>query len=359
MMTARAQLEIIEAAYRLDLPDAEWLQGIAQACLPQLGRGFGLCAFEFRHTPEGRPEIVAGKMLDMPDELAASYPRIFASLNPDIQARPFRQGPCTTGSRMMGGATQLAREEVMLRNSQTFGIRDSVWITAAEPSGWGLGLHAGRSKLVSLSNHEIEQWSRVAAHLGAAVRLRRRLERTATPDVPAVADPEAVFSPEGRVEHAQGEAEEPAALERLRDAIADVERIRRASAGSERSPGLERWQGLVDARWSLLDHFESGGKRYVVARENKPAPPGAHALTLRERQVVAYAALGHDNKVIAYDLGIAHSTVRVLLARASAKFGVSDREHLIAAFERSQRAANSGRLAVPCLASPSQASHDS
>lgn len=356
-MTARAQLEIVEAAYRLEQSDDDWLRGIAEACLPSLDRGLGLCAFEFRHTPEGAPQILAGKTLAMPDELAAAYPRVFASLSPDVQARPFRHGPCTTASRMMGGANRLGRHHVMQQNTEAFGIRDAIWVTAAEPSGWGCGLHAARTKVVSLSNHEIAQWSRIAAHLGAAARLRRRLARAPGSDVPELPEAEAVFSPDGRLEHAQGEAGEPTAQESLRQAVLGIERVRHKPDIGDR-PGMERWQGLVDARWSLVDHFEANGKRYVVARENKPEPPGAAALTLRERQVVAYAALGHDNKVIAYDLGIAHSTVRVLLARAAAKFGVGDREQLIQAFEHSQQTTFPGQQAVPCLDDASSHSHD-
>ena len=72
-----------------------------------------------------------------------------------------------------------------------------------------------------------------------------------------------------------------------------------------------------------------------------PRSPGPSSFTPRERQVVGYAALGHDNKVIAYDLGIAHSTVKVLMARAAQKLGVGTRAELIAAY-LSERASSPG-----------------
>jgi DNA-binding CsgD family transcriptional regulator len=53
-------------------------------------------------------------------------------------------------------------------------------------------------------------------------------------------------------------------------------------------------------------------------------------LTKREKEVLAKVLLGFSNKVIAYDLGIAHATVRVLLHRAMVKFGVRKREALLA-----------------------------
>jgi DNA-binding CsgD family transcriptional regulator len=42
-------------------------------------------------------------------------------------------------------------------------------------------------------------------------------------------------------------------------------------------------------------------------------------LTIRERQVVALLAEGRTRKEVAYTLGIAHSTVRVLYSRAVKK----------------------------------------
>jgi DNA-binding NarL/FixJ family response regulator len=53
-------------------------------------------------------------------------------------------------------------------------------------------------------------------------------------------------------------------------------------------------------------------------------------LSDRERQVVSLATLGRTNKMIAYELGLAHSTVRVLMARASAKLHTGSRHELVA-----------------------------
>ena len=74
-----------------------------------------------------------------------------------------------------------------------------------------------------------------------------------------------------------------------------------------------------DGRWSLLDHFDSDGRRFVVAHRNDARVADVRGLTLRERQVLAYAGLGHSNKVIAYELGLSTSTVSTHLARARKK----------------------------------------
>jgi DNA-binding NarL/FixJ family response regulator len=86
---------------------------------------------------------------------------------------------------------------------------------------------------------------------------------------------------------------------------------------------------MVRGDWTLVDCVESDGKRYVVARENAPKAKPIPELTERETQVVALANLGRHNKLIAYELGIADSTVRVLLSRAAAKLGVGPRAELL------------------------------
>jgi DNA-binding NarL/FixJ family response regulator len=69
-------------------------------------------------------------------------------------------------------------------------------------------------------------------------------------------------------------------------------------------------------RACLVEHFESDGRRYCLARENPPAVHGLIALTPRERCVSALAACGHSNKLIAYELGLGLGTVATHLKAA-------------------------------------------
>ena len=66
-----------------------------------------------------------------------------------------------------------------------------------------------------------------------------------------------------------------------------------------------------------------------MARRNDVADAGRAELSPRELQAVAFAALGHNNKLIAYEMGIAAETVRVLLHRAARKLDAHDRDELI------------------------------
>ena len=320
-------LGIVEAAYRLDGTDSEWLSGVAEACRPALDRGFGLCAFEFQHQMGSPPQILRHCMLGIPEGLARIYAEVFHGMDPDAKLRAFTQGPCTTGSEIMGQHREFANNEHMKRHVHQFGMYDSIWITAAEPSGSGCGIHAGRAELGWPSRAARERWARVASHLAAGARIRRRLKEAEEP--PNV---EAVWTPEGKLLHAEGPAQSADAVEQLRHAVLNLERARGPERKQHEVQCLNGWRGLIDARWSLVDQFESDGRRFVVARENAPRPPGPGALTQRERQVLGYAALGHDNKIIAYDLGIAHATVKVLMARAATKLGARTRADAISVY---------------------------
>jgi DNA-binding CsgD family transcriptional regulator len=322
-------LQIVEAAYDVDAPDEAWLKRLAEAVRPHIDQGFGLSAFEF-YRPEGAvPKILHRHHLGIPLKLSELYPRIFKTMDPEIGARPFRMGPCVTGSQLMGMREEFRDQPHMKKYAQRFGMYDSIWITAAEPSGRGCGLHAGRSVIAWASPAEVQRWGRIAAHLSTAVRLRHRLRTLGS--LQSESTPDAVLSADGRVHDASGAANTEAALELLRRAVLTLEKSRGALRKRDPDESLAAWKALVAGRWSLIDQIEQDGRRYIVARENEPAAPGPAALTAREKQVIGYAKLGHHNKLIAYELGIADSTVRVLLARAAAKLGVRTRVELLSA----------------------------
>jgi DNA-binding CsgD family transcriptional regulator len=137
---------------------------------------------------------------------------------------------------------------------------------------------------------------------------------------------EAMLSPDGRIEPAEGAG--VAARDALSRAVHALEQARGPLRRRDPDRTVAEWKGLIKARWSLIDHFESDGRRYLVARCNEPRVAALETLSARERQVVSYVSVGHSNKLIAYELGISHSTVRVLVARSMAKLGVRSRVEL-------------------------------
>jgi len=320
-------LNIVEIAYHVELDDAAWLAALAEAVLPHLGEGFGVAAFEYYRPGESLPEVVQWCHLGIPKKLAALYPTIFQKMDPEIRQRPFRMGPCITGSQMMGLRHGFLDEPHMKQYAQKFGMYDSVWITAAEPSGRGCGFHAGRPRLTRASSAQIRQWGRIAAHLSNAVRLRHAM-KVVRPGM-AIPEPEAILDPSGKIHDATGEARSERARDLLRRAVRMIEKSRGPLRKKDPDKSLASWKALVDGRWSLVDQIEQNGQRYIVARENEPTAQGPDVLTKRQKEIVGYAQLGHHDKLIAYDLGISPSTVRVQLFKAKAKLGVRSRKELL------------------------------
>jgi DNA-binding CsgD family transcriptional regulator len=95
------------------------------------------------------------------------------------------------------------------------------------------------------------------------------------------------------------------------------------------------WRALSAGRWSVVEHFDRDGRRYLVAFRAEGAP----MLSPRERAVAALAAAGCSNKAIGYELGIATSTVGGHLASAMRKLGVPSRVEMVARWNAHPRAA--------------------
>ena len=154
------------------------------------------------------------------------------------------------------------------------------------------------------------RWARVAIDLLAALRLRRRLEATsarASDDL--LRRSEAVLTPGGHLEHAEGAARDESNRDALRTAARSVDRARGSLRRRDPEAALDLWQGLVSGRWSLIDHFDTDGRRLLLARENQPGGPAIAPLSLRERNVLALRAQGRSVKIIAYELGLGVSAV--------------------------------------------------
>jgi DNA-binding CsgD family transcriptional regulator len=85
--------------------------------------------------------------------------------------------------------------------------------------------------------------------------------------------------------------------------------------------------------WTVVEQFVRDGFFYRLAR--RPVrDEGMERLTKREQEALEYALDGLSNKTIAYALGLAPSTVGVLLFRAAAKLGVKSRRDLLLAYSQ-------------------------
>jgi DNA-binding CsgD family transcriptional regulator len=319
-------LSVVEAAYRFEASQEEWLRGIAQATYAQLGAGIGMLAFPYRVLDDSRVEAT-GKpcVIDMPEEFGTQSVAMVQSLPPNYVRRTFMRCEVTTQSQVTDPEV-VAFNAPMRPMMEAMGWHDLVVCGGMDPSRHGLYLGAWLPKLTKLPPQVAAMWNRVAVHLTAATRLRHRL------GIDGPGAPDAVLAPDGKLLHAEGEAADREARSALFTAVREVERARTKLRRHHPEQAVDEWKGLVSARWTLLDQFESDGKRYVVARRNDVEPGGAEALTARERQALGYAALGHGNKLIAYEMGVSASTVGVLLHRAARKLGARTRAELVEKF---------------------------
>lgn len=124
-----------------------------------------------------------------------------------------------------------------------------------------------------------------------------------------------------------------------------------ASATLEGSIGAATAARLPSG-WTVVEDVRIDGHRYVVAR--LPAAPEGlfERLTRREAEVIELLLRGRAPKQIAYALGCAHATVRVLLSRAYRRLGVSGRRGLLTAVERRAEPTVDSDLATTSVATP-------
>lgn len=215
---------------------------------------------------------------------------LYASL-PGTLRELFVAAPLTIGTtrEILARADTSFESTVLPKAYDALGIAELFSVSARGPSGEGTAFGVCLDSSHDLPSPEIRaQLSHIAAHLAEGGHLRQG------PYVAPVTVAEAILT--GTVDSAEA---------------------------------LELWQGLVEGRWSLVDHFDGCGRRYHVATENRPETIEDHALSRREAEIVATIASGTDTKNTAYALGLDAATVRGHLRAAMSKLGVGTRAELI------------------------------
>jgi len=315
---------VVEAIYKVDLQDSAWFGEILRGCERTFRASLGAMGFLYDASDPARMRMWSYARTERVPEgfTEQAVAGILARVGATYVEETYRTLPCETASGTPGFAEGPAPAVFA-----SCGFTDLIGVNAVDPTGFGCWLGIPLSRTTKLSAPQRTRFERISAHLASAFRLRRRLAAgSGSRRQPWGA--EAILSPRGHMAHASSD-DAASARKTLRDAAVALDRARGKLRMIDPDGALFGWKGLVDARWSLVDKFDRDGKHYVLARRNDVEAPGLEALTPRERQVLAHAALGHDNKMIAYELGLAHSTVRVLLARAAAKLGARTREELV------------------------------
>ncbi len=297
---ARERRALIELCYRLDLDDAAFLGALGAWWQRQGPEGpLGVVAASLRCDDAGRLELdPRGYGHRVTFDVARSMLA--------VTARPTAHA-ITSARPQIARASELPNSASALSLSRAHGAGDFVGLLC--PTGAGsvvlIGTPVERSAVVLPADRAA--MDACASHLAAAWRLRRRLSAQDRWDDRA----EAVARPDGSILHAIGEARAPGALATLRAMVRARERAR---AGN-RVDSDPLWPELVAGRWTLVDVFDEGGRRYVVAYRNPPDAPPTQ-LSPHAREVLTRTARGEPSKVIAAALGVGEADVSMTLRRA-------------------------------------------
>ncbi|MBZ0119480.1 MAG: LuxR C-terminal-related transcriptional regulator [Sandaracinaceae bacterium] len=316
-------IDITEAAYDVTMSDVEWLTRIAEACRPAHDVGFGVSAylvqvdFARQTLDQTSPVVTVGDAPEGLEQLLIERMRDVgpATIRPEYLTAE-RTVSSASESFLVPDGTSFERWD-RYAASRRLGIADYLNARSFDADGRGVVIDAGLPTVARTTPQQVDRWRSVSVHLLAGLRLRRLLgEEVARVDS------------RGRV-HAVSTSVSDEDLVEIRDAATAVGTARGALREDDPQRALELWKGLVSGQWSMVDHFDRDGRRYLVARKNEPAALPVPGLSRRERQVVGYAAMGRSNKHIAYTLGVAPSTVSAQLTSALSKLGVERREDLL------------------------------
>ncbi len=315
-------LHVVEAAYQLELDDASWLQGLTNAIGPLLDDGFGVYGATIDASqPQHMRVADVVSYRGQPIFVDAIYGTAAAMTAPEVKVAYRHVRALTTATERFGARAW----SVITAAHGLPDVGDCAAVLATDPRGVGCMVIAPLRRAQRYSLRVRNSWARVVAHVVALHRLRYGVRQT-TGD--RNQEGEAVLSPTGKLEHAVGAATEKSARTLLREAALLRETARGRVRRRDPEAAVEMWRALVAGRWSIVDRFDRDGRRFLIAHENEPHVAEPRALTARERQVVTYAAIGHSNKLMAYELGISVGSVSAYLTQAMRKLGISSRVDL-------------------------------
>lgn len=328
--STEATIGIAEAAYDLSAADADWFPRVLAATVPLLDRGLGVTGLVGKQPDGGQPIIpeamhVASGAQDFPSKLM----RAMAELPRSSVMRQLRAG--------IGVLSEVTAEDPLFLDAWRRHIdyaADGIGLTAMDPNGRMIHMVAPTTNTIVLTDTERQRWRMLAAHLSAGLRLRGRLRRPSSASSQDTGLPfgaEAVFDAGSlSLADASGSAKAKDSVTAMREAAVRVDRARGRLRRDDPDEALSLWWALLRGKWSMVEWFDTDERRYVLAIPNPPSVKDPRGLTKRESQVVAFAVLGENHKMIAYRLGISRSTVTRTLRAAMRKFNVKTHAELVA-----------------------------
>ncbi len=328
---AAAPIDVAEAAYNLRLGPTEWLPNLLEKGAPLFDRGLGCAAAIWAGCSADQQPMVAQL------SVRAGEPDLglmFARAARDVGMR-LRQTSAARGAGARTASETDAESPSILREfEKQVGCKDVLGVWALDPRLHGIGINIPSPDFISLSSGERRRWRSLCAHIAMGHRLRRSLGSAGVSGAKPVSElpfgGDALIDPRKFVlTEAKGDARQPDVAEVLREAAIQVDRARGRLRKENPEEALAVWRSVLQGRWSLVDWFDTDGRRFVVVVPNPPGCNDPRGLTGREREVAELAARGKTSKLISYQLGVSTQRVSMLLASAKRKLGVRTQAQLV------------------------------
>lgn len=321
--TAKGVLDVVEASYALGGTDVEWLAGVLDAAKPNfdLGRGFYAFTCTIDDGAFAMEPVYVERALD------PKWGSLVEKLNREVPGAVI--DVLTSSASICGGFGEVVgfdspASQHLAEYGPATGITDAFTVFAQDGEGRGINISAPIDGIVATAPRVRGIWRRTSLHLAAGLRLRRKL-------IAEQAPLEAMIAPDGKVAHAEGAVKRSAsARDALRQSVRRMERARTKSERSDPESALELWRALVAGEWSLVEKWESDGRRYLAAYRNAPDVRDPRALTKHESAVLRYVALGASNKEIAFTLGLPVGSIGTAVSQLLRKLGCHRRTELVA-----------------------------
>jgi len=320
----RDYLAIVEAAYAQGRSDQEWVQGLAEAAVPIVDAGHGVLAYTYDARESGTVHIgdyaEAGSTIPLEPQVRA----FTAALPPDL-VRPFYSASPPTElllNLLPPAPPPVTASRGVLEQGPVVAM-DAVGLRGHNPDARGCVISAPSTGPYRLPPRTRASLDRVALHLAAAHRLRQKHV-----SLDPLAGAEAIFSTQGKLEHSASAGGPPAVLQGAVEKRLMGQRVR----AEEPERALELWRALVAGYWTVVDHVDHDGKRFLLAHRNDVTLLRPTALDRNERMVALYASWGHSGKLMAYELGVSEAAVSAHLASVLRKLRLRSRADLVGLF---------------------------
>jgi len=308
-----ARLQILEAIYRFDLDEMAHGRAIQDAAARHWQKRGPVAFVSGQLACDGK---FAVRSLHATRDDTRDYRHAIRTVFEHASNDELRK--CMSASPMYGGSieavhTGLLSKQIFTLMTHHADVNEILGFYSGTQEGGLVGLLTTRSSQLMISQRERAHWQPLAGHLASAWRLRQRLDSGAT--LHDLTD--AVFRPDGRVNESATRVHGPV-RDRLREFVRQRESELHGRAMSSR-----KWLELVDGCWTLVDRFEVGGDRVVIALRNMPMGQSLCRLTEREADVLMQARDGASNKEIGLNLNLSSSSITRLLQSATRKLNMT------------------------------------